>query len=96
MSNLAGSLWAISQYEANKKELPDFNPMEYIIEYEKGKLITVQKLLDFFMENKDKVERKSEKENKVSSKQEMEVVCTPTVNPTKRVRRNNKSKTEKV
>ena len=55
MSNLAGSLWAISQYEANKKELPDFNPMEYIIEYEKGKLITVQKLLDFFMENKDKV-----------------------------------------
>ena len=42
------------------------------------------------------VERSSEKENKVSSKQEMEVVCSPIVNPTKRVRRNNKNKTEKV
>lgn len=84
MSNLAGSLWAISQYEANKKELPDFNPMEYIIEYEKGKLITVQKLLDFFMENKDKVERKSESKKEVQAEQALETVSPPKKRRTKR------------
>ena len=84
MSNLAGSLWAISQYEANKKELPDFNPMEYIIEYEKGKLITVQKLLDFFMENKDKVERKSESKKEVQTKQALETVSPPKKHRTRR------------
>ena len=84
MSNLAGSLWAISQYEANKKELPDFNPMEYIIEYDKGKLITVQKLLDFFMENKDKVERKSESKKEVQTEQALETVSPPKKRSSKR------------
>lgn len=82
----------------------------YLIELNNGELVTlgdltnfwieghqkIKNALDIIKESKEKVEREPEKENKVSSKQEMEVVCTPTVNPTKRVRRNNKSKTEKV
>lgn len=81
-----------------------------IIELDNGELVTlgdlanfwieghrkIKSALDIIKETKEKVERKPEKENKVSSKQEMEVVCTPTVSKTKRTRRNNKSKTEKV
>ena len=93
MSNLAGSLWAISQYEANKKELPKFNPMIYIIEYERGKLITVQELLDFFMENKDKVERKSKKETELQSEQEVERLSPQDECETGRDRHDNKEET---
>lgn len=41
-------------------------------------------------------ERSTEKESKVSSEQEMEVVCTSSISKPKRTRRNNKVKTEKV
>lgn len=83
MSDLvAASLFAISQYEANKKDRPDFDPMEYIIEYDKGKLITVQELLDFFMEHKD--ERKSESKKEVQTEQALETVSTPKKRRTKR------------
>lgn len=56
----------------------------------------IKSALDIIRESKEKIEREPEKENKISSKQEMEIVCPPTVNPPKRVRRNNKNKTEKV
>ena len=56
----------------------------------------IKKALDIIKESKGKVERESEKENKISSKQEMETVCPPTVSAPKRTRRNNKNKTEKV
>lgn len=82
----------------------------YLIELNNGELVTlgelmtfwveghrkIQNALDIIKESRKKVEREPEKENKISSEQEVEVVCSPTVNPTKRVRRNNKSKTEKV
>lgn len=55
----------------------------------------IEKALEIIKESKE-VEQESEKESKISSKQEMEVVCTPTVDTTKRTRRNHKSKTEKV
>ena len=41
-------------------------------------------------------ERSTEEEDKVSSEQKVETVCTSSISKTKRTRRNNKVKTEKV
>ena len=82
----------------------------YIIELNNGELVTlgdltnfwieghqkIKKALDIIKESKEEVEREPEKENKISSEQEMEVVCSSTVSAPKRTRRNNKNKTEKV
>ena len=82
----------------------------YLIELNNGELVTlgdltnfwieghqkIKKALDIIKESKEEVEREPEKENKISSEQEMEVVCSSTVSAPKRTRRNNKNKTEKV
>ena len=64
---------------------------------EKAKAITkdLDELITKYKE-KEKVERKPKEESQVSSEQEVEVVCAPTVGKTKRSRRSNKNKTEKV
>lgn len=82
----------------------------YIIELNNGELVTlgdltnfwieghqkIKKALDIIKESKKEVERKPETKSEVSSKQEVEAVCPPTVSAPKRTRRNNKNKTEKV
>lgn len=82
----------------------------YLIELNNGELVTLGDLTNFWIEGhqkiksalaiiketKNKVEREPAKENKISSKQEVEVVCSPTVNTPKRARQNNKNKIEKV
>lgn len=82
----------------------------YLIELNNGELVTLGDLTNFWIEGhrkiksalaiiketKNKVERKPETKSEVSSEQEVEAVCSPTVSKTKRTRRSNKNKTEKV
>ena len=56
----------------------------------------IKNALDIIKENRKVDERKTEEKSKVSSEQEVETICSPTVSAPKRTRRNNKSKTEKV
>lgn len=73
---------------------------DYIIELNNSELVTIKDLCDFWIEGhkgaNKKSERSTEEEDKVSSEQKVETVCASSIGKTKRTRRNNKVKTEKV
>lgn len=107
--NTALSLLGISQLEAAKKvekgkgyielnngELVTIKDLcDFWIEGHK-KLFDATKIVKIAKELVKKNERSTEEEGKVSSEQKVETVCTSSISKTKRTRRNNKVKTEKV
>lgn len=82
--------------ELNNGELVTIKDLcDFWIEGHK-KLFDATKIINDAKELMKKSERSTEEEGKVSSEQKVEIVCTSSISKTKRTRRNNKVKTEKV
>lgn len=82
--------------ELNNSELVTIKDLcDFWIEGHK-KLFDATKIIDDTKELTKKSERSTEEEDKVSSEQKVETVCASSIGKTKRTRRNNKVKTEKV